>query len=108
MFLREVLCELCGKKGNQSRSRTKVNTKYHEGNPSTNLPHTATQFPTIISSGKKIQIKKIDLLMSQPVGMTILEYANKNIGFQWESEVYGAGTNIEFGIYWSYNHWGVI
>lgn len=51
---------------------------------------------------------KIDLLMRQPVGMTILEYANHNIGFQWESEVYGAGTNIEFGIYWSYNHWGVI
>ncbi|MFN3873342.1 MAG: hypothetical protein ACK4R9_10100 [Ignavibacterium sp.] len=46
--------------------------------------------------------------MRQPFGMTILEYANKNIGFQWESEVYGAGTNVEFGIYWSYNHWGVI
>ena len=70
--------------------------------------HPTTNFSTIISSVKKIQIKKIDLLMSQPVGMTILEYANHNIGFQWESEVYGAGTNIEFGIYWSYNHWGVI
>ncbi|MFN3874232.1 MAG: hypothetical protein ACK4R9_14630, partial [Ignavibacterium sp.] len=45
---------------------------------------------------------KIDLLMRQPFGMTILEFANQNIGFQWESEVYGAGTNVEFGIYWSY------
>ncbi|AFH50717.1 Hypothetical protein IALB_3014 [Ignavibacterium album JCM 16511] len=51
---------------------------------------------------------KIDLLMRQPTSMTILEYANQNIGFQWESDIYEAGTNVEFGIYWTYNHWGMI
>ena len=102
MFLCEVLCELRGKKEinhEGARRMARSNTKQI---------HPATNFSTIISSGKKIQIKKVDLLMSQPVGMTILEYANQNIGFQWESEVYGAGTNVELGIYWSYNHWRVI
>ncbi|MEP0860554.1 MAG: hypothetical protein HRF52_03850 [Ignavibacterium sp.] len=41
---------------------------------------------------------RIDLLMRQPTSMTILEYANQNIGYQWESDIYEAGTNVEFGI----------
>lgn len=51
---------------------------------------------------------KIDLLIRQPNQQTILEYANKNVGYSCTTEEYPPGTNVEFGIYWYWNNWGTI
>ena len=51
---------------------------------------------------------KFDLFLEQPSQLTILENANHNIGYAWCSEDYPANTNVEFGIHWLWNYYGMI
>lgn len=51
---------------------------------------------------------KIDLEIRQPEQQTLVEYANRSMGFTWTSPGYPPGANVEFGIYWYYNSWGTI
>jgi hypothetical protein len=51
---------------------------------------------------------KIDLLLKQPVQQTLIEYANHNEGFIWQSPDYFANTNFEVGIYWYWEKDGTL
>jgi len=71
------------------------------------LPTGGTVTVRIISS-EAAGDAKIDLLQNQPEQQTLTEYANHYLGFNWTSQFYPPGTDVEFGIYWYWNYYGTI
>ncbi|HRN28054.1 MAG TPA: hypothetical protein PL018_15940, partial [Ignavibacteriaceae bacterium] len=94
--------------GNGDRSVSN-NPQYISDNPQSTiiLPTGGTVTVRIISS-EAAGDAKIDLLQNQPEQQTLTEYANHNLGFNWTSQSYPPGTNVEFGIYWYWNYYGTI
>ncbi len=94
--------------GNGDRSFSN-NPQYISDNPQSTiiLPTGGTVTVRIISS-EAAGDAKIDLLQNQPEQQTLTEYANHYLGFNWTSQFYPPGTNVEFGIYWYWNYYGTI